>query len=87
MEVLNIFNSKISFIQKRPCVLRDFVPRGVFLKSRGGRILRRNTDSDNIINVMVFYAPNQEEVGKEDGIEMYKKVWGYLASQLSIAMP
>ena len=36
---------------------------------------------------MVLYAPNLEEVGKGDGLEVYKKVWGALAYQLSIAMP
>ena len=35
-EVKNIFNKKNSFGQKRPCVLREFVPWGVFFQSRGG---------------------------------------------------
>ena len=37
---------KIRFGQKRPCVLRDIVPIGVFLQSRGGRVLN---------NVMAHY--------------------------------
>ena len=36
---------------------------------------------------MVFDAPNPEEVVKEYGIAVYKKVWGSLESQLSISMP
>ena len=36
---------------------------------------------------MVLDAPNSEEVGKEYGLELYNKVWGDLASQISIAMP
>ena len=43
-------------------------------------------DSNNRISAMVFDAPNLEEVGKKDGLEVYVKVWGDLASQLSIAM-
>ena len=31
-----------SFGQKRLCVLCDFVPRGVFLKSMGGWVLKSN---------------------------------------------
>ena len=36
---------------------------------------------------MVLYAPNPEEVGKEDVLEVCDKVWGYLSSHLSIALP
>ena len=36
---------------------------------------------------MVLYAPNLEEVGKGDGLEVYKKVWGALAYQLSTFTP
>ena len=32
---------KISFGQKRPCILHDFVPRGIFLQFRGGRVLKK----------------------------------------------
>ena len=35
---------------------------------------------------MFLDATNPEEVGKENGIEVYDKVWGDLASQISIAM-
>ena len=35
---------------------------------------------------MVLDAPNPEEVGKEDGLEVYEKVWGAVASHISIAM-
>ena len=33
---------------------------------------------------MVFDAPNKGEVGKEDGLEVYEKVWGDSAFQISI---
>ena len=36
---------------------------------------------------MVLDAPNPEEVGKENGIEVYNKVWEDLACQISIYMP
>ena len=36
---------------------------------------------------MIFDAPNPEEVVKQDVLELYEKVWGTLASQLSMAMP
>ena len=36
---------------------------------------------------MFFDYPNPEEVGKEDGLEVYEKVWGSSASELSITMP
>ena len=36
---------------------------------------------------MVLDAPKPEEVGKEDVIEVYAKVWGALAYQPSISMP
>ena len=36
---------------------------------------------------MVLDAPNSEEVGKEYELELYNKVWGALASQISIAIP
>ena len=36
---------------------------------------------------MGYDAPNPEESGKEDGLEMYKKVWGDSASRISIAIP
>ena len=39
-EIYSIKKNSIS--QKRPCVLRDFVPRGVFLQSSGGRVLNIN---------------------------------------------
>ena len=35
---------------------------------------------------MVFDYPNLEEVVKEDGIEVYEKVWGASASKISNAM-
>ena len=38
---INIQFKKISFGQKRPFVLRDFVPRYVFWQSRGGRSLKK----------------------------------------------
>ena len=36
---------------------------------------------------MIFDAPNPEEVGKEDGLELYDKLWGASASHISISMP
>ena len=39
---INIQFKKISFGQKRPFVLRDFVPRYVFWQSRGGEVLKKN---------------------------------------------
>ena len=36
---------------------------------------------------MVFDAPNSEEVGKEDGLEVYEKIWGTPASNISIVVP
>ena len=36
---------------------------------------------------MVLDDINPEEVGKEDGIEVYNKVWGALESHLYIATP
>ena len=36
---------------------------------------------------MVLDAHNPREVGKEYGLKVYEKVWGYLASQISITMP
>ena len=50
--------------------------------------LKHSIDSDNNpIDDMVFDDPNPEEVGMEDGIEVYKKVLVDLASKISIAMP
>ena len=50
--------------------------------------LKHSIDSDNNpIDDMVFDDPNPEEVGKEDGIDVYKKVLVDLASKISIAMP
>ena len=50
--------------------------------------LKHSIDSDNNpIDDMVFDDPNPEEAGKEDGIEVYKKVLVDLASKISIAMP
>ena len=48
----------------------------------GGKLDKHSTD----IDAMVLDAPDPEEVGKEDGIEAYEKVWGDLSSQLSIYM-
>ena len=51
-------------------------------------MLKSIIDSDNNpIDAMVLDAPNPKEVGKDDGLEVYEKVWGALAYQLSIAMP
>ena len=36
---------------------------------------------------MAIDAPNHEEVGKEDRLYVYEKVWGASAYQISIAMP
>ena len=44
-----IYFKKFSFGQKRLCVLRDFVPRGVFLQSRGGRDLKTIDNINNLI--------------------------------------
>ena len=43
--------------------------------------------NNNPIDATVLDAPNPEEVGKEDVLEVHKKIWGSLASQLSISMP
>ena len=42
--------------------------------------LKRGKDSDNIRDAMVFDTSKPEEVGKEDEIELYKKVCGALSS-------
>ena len=50
--------------------------------------LKHSINSDNNpIDDMVFDDPNPEEVGKEDGIDVYKKVLVDLASKISISMP
>ena len=50
--------------------------------------INHRSDPDNKSTyAMVLDAPSPEEVGKEDGLEVYKKVWGAVASQLSITMP
>ena len=48
--------------------------------------LKRRIDSDNIIEAMVFDGPNPEELGKEYGFEVYKKLWGNSYFKLSSAM-
>ena len=39
------------------------------------------------IDAMVLDAPKPNDVGKEGGIEVYKKLWGDLSSQIPLAMP
>ena len=49
--------------------------------------INHRSDPDNKSTyAMVLDAPNPEEVGKEDGLEVYEKVWGAVASHISIAM-
>ena len=46
------------------------------------------SDPDNMSTyAMVLDSSNPEEVGKEYGLEFYKKVWGDLSTQISITMP
>ena len=48
---------------------------------------KRIVDSDRYIDAMDFDAPNPGAIGKDNGLELYEKVWGDLASQLSTAVP
>ena len=50
-------------------------------------LLKCSTYSDSRIEAMVFDAPNPEEVGNEDGVEVHDKVWGASASHLYISIP
>ena len=47
---------------------------------------KRIFNSERDIDALAIDAPNPEEVGKEDVIEMYEKLWEASVSQLSISV-